>query len=131
MLDILSIRSFCLSLPEVTEDTPFGPDVVVFRVARKMFALLFLGEESQHLSFKADPEWTVYLRDAHSEILPAYHMNKKHWSQFAMGSTLSEEWAQRLIRHSYYCVVQGLPKKTLAEHPDMDRIVEIPRYDVL
>ena len=33
-------RTFCLGLPHVTEDQPFGPDVLVFRVGGKIFARL-------------------------------------------------------------------------------------------
>ena len=34
------IINYCLSLPEVREDYPFGPDVQVFKIKNKLFAIL-------------------------------------------------------------------------------------------
>ena len=36
-MDIEQARLFALSLPSATEDMPFGPDWVVFRVGGKVF----------------------------------------------------------------------------------------------
>ena len=34
------LRALLLDRPGVTEETPFGPDVLVYKVAGKIFALL-------------------------------------------------------------------------------------------
>ncbi|MEM6286132.1 MAG: MmcQ/YjbR family DNA-binding protein [Bacteroidota bacterium] len=34
-----TLRDHCLAKPGATEDLPFGPDVLVFKVAGKMFAM--------------------------------------------------------------------------------------------
>ena len=31
------VREYCLSLPGVTEDSPYGPDMIVFRIEGKIF----------------------------------------------------------------------------------------------
>ena len=41
-MNIESIRTYCLSLPLVTEDMPFDDTTVVFRVLGKIFLLLDL-----------------------------------------------------------------------------------------
>ena len=46
-MNIESIRTYCLSLPLVTEDMPFDDTTVVFRVLGKIFLLLDLDR----------PEW--------------------------------------------------------------------------
>jgi predicted DNA-binding protein (MmcQ/YjbR family) len=38
-MDLAQFREYCLSKPDATEGTPFGPDVLVFKVRGKMFAL--------------------------------------------------------------------------------------------
>lgn len=130
MTDIISLRTFCLSLPYATEDTPFGPDIIVFRICGKMFALLFLGEGEAHISFKSDPDWAVYLRDTYPEITGAYHMNKKYWSQFSLPCYLSVSLIEGLIKHSYYSVAKGLSRKIRLEYPLVDSIVQLPEYDL-
>jgi predicted DNA-binding protein (MmcQ/YjbR family) len=37
-MDLAQFREYCLSKPSATEGTPFGPDVLVFKVSGKMFA---------------------------------------------------------------------------------------------
>ena len=39
-MKIKKIIDYCLSLPEVKEDYPFGPDVQVFKIKNKLFAIL-------------------------------------------------------------------------------------------
>lgn len=38
-MDIIEFRSYCLEKKGVTEELPFGPDTLVFKVAGKLFAL--------------------------------------------------------------------------------------------
>ena len=39
-MSLASLREFLLSQPGATEDTPFGPEILVYRIAGKMFALV-------------------------------------------------------------------------------------------
>jgi predicted DNA-binding protein (MmcQ/YjbR family) len=38
-MDLAEFREYCLSKPGAREETPFGPDVLVFKVGGKIFAL--------------------------------------------------------------------------------------------
>ena len=38
-MNIEDFRDYCLGLPGATEETPFGPDTLVFKVGGKIFAL--------------------------------------------------------------------------------------------
>lgn len=39
-MTLVQLREFLLSQPGATEDTPFGPEILVYRIAGKMFALV-------------------------------------------------------------------------------------------
>ena len=52
-----AFREYCLKKPGATEGTPFGEDVLVFKVGGKMFAVAATGPEASHrLSFKCGDE---------------------------------------------------------------------------
>lgn len=69
-----------LSKPGAEESTPFGPDVLVYKVAGKMFALAVPDDFPARINLKCDPERALALRDEHEAITPGYHMNKRHWN---------------------------------------------------
>lgn len=101
----------CLSLPAVEETTPFGPDVLVYKVAGKMFATAVPDEHPHRVNLKCDPERALELRDRHEDITPGYHMNKKHWNTLNLGGRLPNALVRELIEHSYQLVVASLPRK--------------------
>lgn len=52
---------------------------------------------------------------ATSDIVPGYHMNKKHWNTLNLGGRLPTALVRELIEHSYQLVVASLPKKARDE----------------
>ena len=111
MNDIEQLRNFALSLPETTEETPFGPEVAVYQVAGKMFGTLSPDDVPVPMNLKCDPERAIKLRDQHDAILPGYHMNKKHWNTLELDGSLRDDFVIELIRHSYDLVVAGHKKE--------------------
>ena len=103
-MDIMEFREYCLSLPEVEECTPFDEFTLVYKVSGRMFACAFM-ERADHFVVKCDPDWAIELRDAHSEITPAWHFNKRHWNDVSFTGDLSEQMLRRLICHSYMLVI--------------------------
>lgn len=101
----------CLSLPGVEETTPFGPDVLVYKVGGKMFALAVPDEHPHRVNLKCDPERALELRDRYEDIEPGYHMNKRHWNTLVLGGRLPAILVRELIEHSYQLVVASLPRK--------------------
>jgi predicted DNA-binding protein (MmcQ/YjbR family) len=101
----------CLSLPDVVEDTPFGPEVLVFKVGGKLFALTNPGDMPPTMNLKCDPERALALRDQYAAIQPGYHMNKRHWNTVTLDGTVPAAVVIGLIDHSYALVVRGLPAK--------------------
>lgn len=110
-MDIEAFRDYCLVKKGVTEGLPFGPDVLVFKVMGKMFALLNLEGVPVRVNLKADPEEIPGLREQWEDaILPGYHMNKQHWNTVLI-ERLPMQWVQELTDRSYDLVVESLPKK--------------------
>lgn len=114
-MNVEEFRSYCLSKKYVTESFPFDEVTLVFKVANKMFALLSLDALPPTANLKCDPEWAVELRDRYPEIIPGYHMNKKHWNTVEIDSGLHADFVLELIDDSYDLIVQSLPKKMQRE----------------
>lgn len=105
-------RDYLLSRPATTEETPFGPEVLVYKIAgMKMFATLGLEDDIGRTNLKCDPERAVDLRLEHDAILPGYHMNKKHWNTLVLDGSLKPALVRELIDHSYELVRASLTKK--------------------
>ncbi|HUH73754.1 MAG TPA: MmcQ/YjbR family DNA-binding protein [Chitinophagales bacterium] len=119
MNHIDEISEFCLKMPGVSFDFPFGEDTMVFRVMDKIFLLTSLQDVPLSFNAKADPEQAIEWREQHDAIVPGYHMNKKHWNTVTLDGSLSNPFVQEIIRHSYDCVVKGLSKKLQVELGDM------------
>lgn len=108
-MDLPDAIEFCLSLPAAEETMPFGPDVLVYKVAGKMFALTQPDEFPSKMNLKCDPERAVKLREDYDAITPGYHMNKQHWNTVRLDGVRGD-LLEELIRHSYDLVVASLPK---------------------
>jgi predicted DNA-binding protein (MmcQ/YjbR family) len=109
-MDLAKFREYCLGKPRATEGTPFGPDVLVFKVGGKIFALTSLDEVPARANLKCDPDLALELRDRYEQVTPGYHMNKKHWNTVEIESGISEVELRKMIDHSYELVVKRLPK---------------------
>lgn len=110
-MNIENFRSFCLALPGVTEETPFGPTILVLKVMGKMFAAADI-DLFESINLKCDPEVAVELREQYPSVLPGYHMNKKHWNTIVMDGSIPDVLVFQWIKESYRLVVSGLPKKS-------------------
>ncbi len=109
-MDFDATRAYLAAKPEAVEDYPFGPDVLVLKVAGKMFATL---SESPgypaRMNLKCDPDEAVMLRDIFPAVLPGYHMNKRHWNTIVLDGSIPQGEIERMIDNSYSLVVAGLP----------------------
>ena len=111
-MDLAQFREYCLSKPRATEGTPFGPDVVVFKVGGKMFALAALDEVPTTVNLKCEPDLALDLRDRYEQVRPGYHMNKKHWNTVEIDTGISDAELRKMIDHSYELVAKTLPTST-------------------
>ena len=107
-------RDYCLVKKGVTEETPFGPDTLVFKVMGKVFAITGI-DDFAFVNLKCDPERSAELREEYEGIKPGWHMNKKHWNSVHTDGTVPERLFKELIDHSYDLIAQSLPKKLREE----------------
>lgn len=106
-------REALLARPGATEGTPFGPDVLVYKVGGRMFATLGVDEatDTARMNLKCNPERAENLRAEYEGILPGYHMNKRHWNTLVLDGELQQTLVEELIQHSYDLVLASLTRK--------------------
>ncbi|MET8976065.1 MmcQ/YjbR family DNA-binding protein [Streptomyces sp. NPDC004539] len=113
------LRSLCLSFNAAVEDFPFSPEITVFKVCGKMFALSWIDAEPLKVNLKCDPDDAVRLRGEYPGLItPGYHMNKRHWNTVDLTGGLPDRLVRELVEDSYDLVVAGLPR---AERLRLDR----------
>lgn len=112
-MNIEELRDYCLEKKAVTEETPFGPDALVFKVGAKVFLLVGLDQINElRFNVKCDPEYAIELRQKYeATVIPGYHMNKKHWNTVYCNRQLSDATIRELIDHSYELVFSSLTRR--------------------
>ncbi|MBQ9746585.1 MAG: MmcQ/YjbR family DNA-binding protein [Clostridia bacterium] len=109
------IADFALTLPGAVLDMPFEDDfeTTVFRHGEggKWFGLLMRVEKSRVglagegkadvLNLKCDPDEAFIVRELYEGIIPAYHMNKRHWISVILEGGVPLDFTERLIEKSY------------------------------
>lgn len=104
---------YCMTKRGTSLTTPFGPEVIVMKVGKKMYALM-PADGDRTISLKCDPLLADSLREQHPEITPGYHLNKQHWNTISLSGRLTEEEICEMIDHSYDIVVKKMTKSERA-----------------
>ena len=109
---LATVQDHCLKKKgEITEEFPFGEDVLVYKVEGKVFLLTRVEEHPLSLNLKCDPDHAIELREQYDAVTPGYHMNKKHWNTVVLDGSVPVGEVLKMIDHSYEQVVKGLPLK--------------------
>ena len=107
--------AYACTLPGAVLDMPFEDDfeTTVFRHGEggKWFGLLMRVEKSRVglsgegkadvLNLKCDPEESFIVREMYEGIIPAYHMNKRHWISVILERGVPQDFIESLIEKSY------------------------------
>lgn len=108
--------AYAETLPGASTDMPFDLDfestVFRHRESRKWFALWMRVSadklngnrqgEAEILNLKCNPDDIPILCELYPAIIPAYHMNKRHWISVVLSDgTLSEKVLKKLLEDSY------------------------------
>ncbi|GAB6982461.1 MmcQ/YjbR family DNA-binding protein [Prevotella dentasini] len=109
-MDIEQVRDFALALPGATEDMPYGPDWLVFRIGGKIFLHIWLEAPEPVCAVKLLPETGTALREQNEAVRPAYHLNKVHWNDLCLDH-LGDDFVRELILQSYRTVRSKLPRR--------------------
>jgi predicted DNA-binding protein (MmcQ/YjbR family) len=109
-MDLEELSDFVAELPGAVEEQPFGPNVDVFKVGGKIFAILSPEDPPGAISLKCDPVKAEELRSQFAAVTPGYHLNKRHWNTVVLDGSVPDEVVRGMVTHSHECVVAGLPK---------------------
>jgi predicted DNA-binding protein (MmcQ/YjbR family) len=110
-MDLEQIRTYCLSLPHVTERVQWGNDLL-FCIGEKMFAVTGLDAKSEaKLSFKCTPEKFAELVEQEG-IIPAPYVARYHWVALVDLDALPARELKPLLKTAYELIHDKLPKKT-------------------
>ena len=104
------LHRLALAMPLATSDQPFGPEHTVYRIGGKMFAMYTEGIGYPIVNLKTDPEESEVLRRIYPSIIPAWHMNKRHWISVGAGEGVTERVLAELVEDAYLRVMYSLPK---------------------
>lgn len=109
-MDYEQAKQYLLNKPDVREDYPFGPEVMVSKIKGKMFATLGIEKGIGNMNLKCDPAQAQELRDLFESVKPGYHMNKLHWNTIILDDSIPQGEIERMIDHSYALVIKKLKK---------------------
>jgi predicted DNA-binding protein (MmcQ/YjbR family) len=102
------------ALPGVVLEHPFGPEVEVYKLGGKIFAMA-VDDDGPRVTLKCDPVLAEVLRDAHPAVRPGYHTDKRHWNTVDLADpALPDDVLWNMIQGSYDLVRHALPKRVQA-----------------
>ena len=105
------IRDYFLSKKGAYEDYPFDDVTAVYKIEKKMFALISSRKSPLKINLKCEPELAIDLRDVYEDVTPGYHMNKKHWNTVNLEGKLPKSEILKMVDLSYDLVVASLTKR--------------------
>lgn len=108
-MTIDDVIATCAECPAAQSTRPFGPTTAVFKIGGKMFAAI--GEDAEQVTVKCAPDDAAALVEQFDEIVPGYHMNKKHWITLDPNGSLPDDLIRELIRDAYDLVRASLPAR--------------------
>jgi len=118
-MNIEDVREYALTMPGATEDMPYGPDWLIFRIEGKIFLHIWLESPEPTCAVKLEPAFGQELRERYNGVQPAYHLNKMHWNDLYL-ELIDEQQVKELIERSYLLVRQKLPKRLREKYESND-----------
>ncbi len=116
MQTVEALKADMMARPGTTEETPFGPDALVYKVMGKMYALVSWTDDPISISLKCDPDQALFLRDMYPAVTHAPYMSKRHWNNVTLDGTVGDAEIRSMIDDSYDLVVKkNLTKAQRAE----------------
>ncbi len=105
-MNVEEIRLYALQKENATESFPFGEGTLVFKTNNKIFLLMSLDAAELSFNVKCHPDKAIEQRaEFPTNILPGYHLNKKHWNTIVVAG-LKTNFLKQLLDDSYYLVAK-------------------------
>jgi predicted DNA-binding protein (MmcQ/YjbR family) len=109
MMNIDTIREFCLSFPEVTEKLQWG-ETLCFKVGGRIFAMLSLELDSEvRLTFKCRGDEFLELLESEG-VRRAPYLGRYGWAALERLDSLPDQQIRRLVASSYQ-IIAGHAKR--------------------
>ena len=106
-MDRETLQTYCLRKKGASLKYPFEPDIMVFKVMGKMFALLSANDPLT-IGLKCDPMWARILRETYPTVRPGWF--KDHWNSVVVDESIPNDEILEMVDHSYGQVVKKLKK---------------------
>jgi len=104
MITRAEVIRYSLTFPNTFEDYPFhDPNWTCMRIrtTNRIFAWIFERHDNIWVNVKCEPQWLNFWRSAYESVVPAYHMNKRHWNSLILDGTIPRKDIERMIAESY------------------------------
>ena len=108
-MNIEVFRDYCLSLPSVTEATPFEKfsrgkfTILVFYVSGHMFCYFNI-DDFRFITIKCDPEQMTELKERYQAIGEPFNGDKRYWISVEVNSDVDDNTLKSLVMQSYQLV---------------------------
>ena len=100
-MELESLHTYLRQKKGATEELPFGPDALVFKIMGKMFAPVAWEETALPILLKCHPEHTRVLCAIYKAVQPGYHINKEHWNSIILDDSIPDDEILAMIDDSY------------------------------
>lgn len=109
-----AIAEYCLSKPGAYLDFPFGPDILVIKVQKRIFAQLFQLKNTAMATFNCDQMTGEFYRNVYpGTVTRGYHcppIQQPYFNTVRLDKDMLEDVIIEMIDHSYERVVKRLTK---------------------
>ena len=108
-MNIEEFRDYCLSLPGVTEATPFEKfsrgkfTILVFYVSGHMFCYFNI-DDFRFITIKCDPEQMAELKERYQAIGEPFNGDKRYWISVDVNNDGDDNTLKSLVMQSYQLV---------------------------
>ncbi len=108
-MNIEEFRDYCLSLPGVTEATPFEKfskgrfTILVFYVSGHMFCYFNI-DDFRSITIKCNPAEMAELKERYQAIGEPFNGDKRYWISVEVNSDVDDDTLKTLVKQSYQLV---------------------------
>ena len=108
-MNIEEFRDYCLSLPRVTEATPFEKfskgrfTILVFYVNGHMFCYFNI-DDFRSITIKCNPAEMAELKERYQAIGEPFNGDKRYWISVEVNSDVDDDTLKTLVKQSYQLV---------------------------
>lgn len=118
------IIAYCLSKPGAYLDFPFGPDVTIIKVRKRIFAQVFYLKGKPMATFNCDRMTGEFYRAVYPDtVTRGYHcppIQQPYFNTIKLDGIVPDDEIKLMINHSYAVVTSKLPKYIQKELMEAD-----------